>query len=176
MINQALTLNELTDLWRANTTLVAELEKYLSAGKGSDADGLDLAGTYQRRYTKFWTKQTLSPVNPEAIDKSQLALPAPKRIRAPEHLKWVGSLGCTVCQRHPADAHHLKRVQPNAMARKPGDQWVVPLCRLHHRALHDAGNETQWWQSQNIDPVTLAEALWAKSREPSAQSKAVFRR
>ena len=45
----------------------------------------------------------------------------------------------------PADAHHLKRIQPNALARKPGDQWVVPLCRLHHRALHDAGDETQWW-------------------------------
>lgn len=163
MIDQAVTLNALTDLWRANTALVAELEKHLSAGEGSDADDLDLAGAYQIRYTKFWTKQTLSPVNPEAIDKSRLALPTPKRIRAPEHLKWVGSLGCTVCQRNPADAHHLKRVQPNALARKPGDQWVVPLCRLHHRALHDAGNETQWWDRQKIDPVALAEELWAES-------------
>jgi hypothetical protein len=49
------------------------------------------------------------------------------------------------------------------MAKKPGDQWAVPLCRIHHRALHDAGDETRWWQDQKIDPVALAEELWANS-------------
>ena len=75
-----------------------------------------------------------------------------------------------MCQREPADAHHLKRVQPNALAKKPGDQWVVPLCRLHHRALHDAGNETQWWEKQKMDPVTLAEQLWANRFSRNAQT------
>lgn len=96
-----------------------------------------------------------------AIDKSMLAIPTPKRIRAPEHLKWVATLPCLICQRRPSDAHHLKHVQPNAMGRKPGDQWVVPLCRIHHRALHDAGNEETWWESQKLNPVTVAEELWA---------------
>lgn len=160
----AATLVELAALWRGNKALVGELQQHLPKTNGSDAVDLDLAGSYQRRHTKLWARQTLSPVDRETIDKTQLALPAPKRIRAPEHLKWVVALGCTVCQRMPADAHHLKRVQANALARKPGDQWAVPLCRLHHRALHDAGNETQWWDKQKIDPVELAEKLWAESR------------
>ena len=97
----------------------------------------------------------------QAIDKSALTIGAPKRIRAPEHLKWVASLPCLICQRQPSDAHHLKRVQPNALGRKPGDQWVVPLCRIHHRALHDAGDETRWWEIHKLDQVTVAEELWA---------------
>lgn len=95
------------------------------------------------------------------IDKSRLHMPEPKRIRAPEHLKRVAQMPCLVCQRRPADAHHLKHAQPRAMARKPGDQWVVPLCRIHHRALHDAGDEAKWWQSQKLDPIILAERLWS---------------
>lgn len=162
-IDDTATLSELAALWSSNKALVDELQQHLVKNKSVGMGNTDLVGAYQRRHTKLWTRQTLSPVNALAIDKTRLALPAPKRIRAPEHLKWVGSLGCTVCQRNPADAHHLKRVQPNALARKPGDQWVVPLCRLHHRALHDAGDETRWWHRQKIDPVSLAEELWAKS-------------
>lgn len=169
-LDGAATLGELDALWRGNKVLVGELQQHLPKANGSGAADLDLAGAYQRRHTKLWVRQTLSPVDRETIDKSQLALPAPKRIRAPEHLKWVASLGCTVCQRMPADAHHLKRVQPNALSRKPGDQWVVPLCRLHHRALHEAGNETNWWDKQKIDPVELAEKLWAKSRQQEPQA------
>jgi hypothetical protein len=36
----------------------------------------------------------------------------------------------------------------------------VPLCRLHHRALHDDGNEEAWWQHHRIDPVPEAHRLW----------------
>lgn len=168
-IDQAATLSELAVIWRANKALAEELDGHPTQGNGAGEGDLGLTAAYQDRYAKLWAKQTLSPRDseaiasrsPDTIDKSRLALP--KRIRAPEHLKWVASLACTVCQREPADAHHLKRVQPNALAKKPGDQWVVPLCRLHHRALHDAGDETKWWQGQKIDPVTLAEQLWEKS-------------
>jgi len=100
----------------------------------------------------------------EAIDKSELTIASPKRIRAPEHLKWVATLPCLICQRQPSDAHHLKRVQPNAMGRKPGDQWVVPLCRIHHRDLHDAGDETQWWENRNINGSEHAMSLWENSK------------
>jgi hypothetical protein len=170
-IHQAATLSELTSLWRANKVLVAELQNHLNEGRGAGAGDLDLEAAYQGQYAKIWSKQTVRPrdsdaidkVGPATIDKSRLALPAPKRIRAPEHLKWVASMGCVVCQRKPADAHHLKRVQPNALGKKPGDQWVVPLCRLHHLALHDAGDETKWWQAQKIDPVILAQQLWTEN-------------
>jgi hypothetical protein len=46
------------------------------------------------------------------------------------------------------------------MGSKPGDQWVVPLCIMHHRALHDAGNERAWWQEAKIDPLAEAARLW----------------
>ena len=99
----------------------------------------------------------------EHVDKSLLTLPAPKRIRAPEHLKRVAQMPCLICQRRPSDAHHLKHAQPRAMARKPGDQWVVPLCRIHHRALHDAGDEARWWETQNVDAIKIAEKLWEEN-------------
>ena len=36
-----------------------------------------------------------------------------------------------MCQREPADAHHLKRVQPNALARKPkaSDSKLKKACK-----------------------------------------------
>ncbi len=44
------------------------------------------------------------------------------------------------------------------------DEYTVPLCLLHHRELHDAGNEREWWAKRKIDPLTVAYELWAKSR------------
>jgi hypothetical protein len=41
----------------------------------------------------------------------------------------------------PSDAHHLRRVQPPAFGRKASDEFAVPLCRSHHRAVHRAGDE-----------------------------------
>ncbi len=50
------------------------------------------------------------------------------------------------------------------MARKVSDEWTVPVCFLHHRALHAAGSEKDWWQSQQIEPLEVAQQLWAESR------------
>ena len=119
------------------------------------------------------TIQTVSDAGEEAVDdtiqghvdKSLLTLPTPKRIRAPEHLKRVAQMPCLICQRRPADAHHLKHAQPRAMASKPGDQWVVPLCRIHHRALHDSGDEARWWETQNVDAIVIARNFWSETRE-----------
>lgn len=88
----------------------------------------------------------------------------PKRIRDRDHLRFVASQPCLVCGRPGAQAHHLKFVQPRALGRKTGDQWTVPLCALHHRAVHDAGNEEQWWQGQSQDPTGTAGDLWHQSR------------
>jgi hypothetical protein len=40
----------------------------------------------------------------------------------------------------------------------------VPLCRTHHRALHRSGDEAAWWQSTGLDPVTIAQRLWQRTR------------
>jgi hypothetical protein len=91
---------------------------------------------------------------------SNAQIPEPRRVRDKEHLRFVASLPCLVCGRAPGQPHHLRFAQPRAMGAKPGDQWVVPLCNTHHKALHGAGNEQIWWQSAKIDPLAEAERLW----------------
>jgi hypothetical protein len=46
------------------------------------------------------------------------------------------------------------------MGKKVSDEWVVPLCVIHHRALHDVGSEEMWWQEHHIDALAEAEKLW----------------
>lgn len=104
------------------------------------------------------------PPAQDSIDKSVLALGAPKRIRARDHLRFVAGHPCLVCGRQPAQAHHLSFVQPRARGLKASDEWTVPLCAIHHRELHDRGNELSFWQAHKVDPKAAAEALWARSR------------
>ena len=80
-------------------------------------------------------------VAPAKIDKSQLAIAEPKRLRDKAHLKFVASQPCLVCGRQPSDPHHLRFAQPRAIGLKVSDEFTVPLCRGHHRQLHQAGNE-----------------------------------
>jgi hypothetical protein len=40
---------------------------------------------------------------------------------------------------HP---HHLRFAQPRALGRKASDEFTVPLCRVHHREVHRAGDWT----------------------------------
>ena len=88
---------------------------------------------------------TLTPaaadLAPAKIDKSQLAIAEPKRLRDKAHLKFVASQPCLVCGRQPSDPHHLRFAQPRAIGLKVSDEFTVPLCRGHHRQLHQAGNE-----------------------------------
>jgi hypothetical protein len=98
------------------------------------------------------------------IDKSVLAVAAPRRYRNREHLRYVAQQACLVCGRRPSDPHHLRHVQPRALGRKASDEFAVPLCRSHHRAVHRAGDERAWWQTAGIDPVKVARKLWKHTR------------
>ena len=95
-----------------------------------------------------------------AIDKSVLALPAPRRIRDREHVRSVAKQPCLVCGRRPADAHHLRFVQSSALGRKVSDEFTVPLCRGHHREVHRCGDEAAWWNETGIDATAAARVLW----------------
>jgi hypothetical protein len=98
------------------------------------------------------------------IDKSALTLSEPRRYRDRAHLEFVSSQPCVLCGRRPSDAHHLRFMQPRALGRRVSDEFTVPLCRTHHRALHRRGDEAAWWASVNLDPAILAERLWQQSR------------
>jgi hypothetical protein len=51
-------------------------------------------------------------------------------------------------------------MQPRALGSKVSDEWTVPLCALHHRELHDAGDERKWWRARNIDAPAVAREFW----------------
>jgi ERF superfamily len=87
------------------------------------------------------------------IDKSALPLNEPRRYRDRDHLKFVSLQPCLICGRRPSDAHHLRFAQPRALGRRVSDEFTVPLCRTHHRVLHNRGDEAAWWESVKLDPV-----------------------
>jgi hypothetical protein len=123
------------------------------------------------------TAHSLMPVvtvsTPSKIDKSQLVIGEPKRLRDKVHLKFVASQPCLVCGRQPSDPHHLRFAQPRALGFKVSDEFTVPLCRGHHRQLHQAGNEEAWWAERNINALTIAKDLWGQTRPKSAPAKGI---
>jgi DNA recombination protein Rad52 len=104
-----------------------------------------------------------SDLLPVQIDKSVLAIAEPKRIRDKVHLRFVASQACVICGRQPSDPHHLRFAQPRALGLKVSDEFTVPLCRGHHRQLHQAGNEVAWWGKLQINALEMAKTLWEQS-------------
>jgi hypothetical protein len=98
-----------------------------------------------------------------SIDKSVLAMPEPRRVRDRDHVRLVAQQPCLICGRRPADAHHLRFTQSRALGRKVSDEFTVPLCRGHHREVHQCGDETAWWGNTGVDPADAARALWLRS-------------
>ena len=103
------------------------------------------------------------------VDKSALTLPEPRRIRDKDHVRFVAQQPCLICGRQPSDAHHLRFAQNRALGRKVSDEFTVPLCRIHHRAVHRGGDERAWWKEVGIDPSKIARTLWKKSRATHGQ-------
>jgi hypothetical protein len=50
---------------------------------------------------------------------------------------------------------------------KVSDEFVVPLCAVHHRENHATGDERRWWHERNLDPLAIAGELWRQSRTPN---------
>jgi hypothetical protein len=105
---------------------------------------------------------------PARIDKSLLPIAEPKRLRDKSHLKFVASQACLICGRQPSDPHHLRFAQLRALGMKVSDEFTVPLCRGHHRQLHQAGNEVAWWEGLNINALEIAKTLWEQTHSKSA--------
>ncbi len=97
-------------------------------------------------------------------DEGTLAISKPRRYRNKDHLRYVARQACLICGRTPSDPHHLRYAQPRALGRKASDEFTVPLCRVHHREVHRLGNERAWWQAADIDPLSVAQKLWNRTR------------
>jgi hypothetical protein len=97
------------------------------------------------------------------IDKSTLALPEPRRIRDRDHVRYVAKQLCLICGRRPSDPHHLRFAQNRALGRKVSDEFVVPLCRGHHREVHRCSDEAVWWRNVGVNPMVAARTLWLET-------------
>src|SRR6478752_1910028 len=91
------------------------------------------------------------------------------RLRDKDHRRFVLRQACLVCGRVPSDPHHLTFTQPRALGRRVSGEFIVPVCRVHHRELHRSGNEVAWWRKLNIDPIPVALKLWQQTRTDGDQ-------
>jgi hypothetical protein len=148
----------------------AKLSEFPSSGTAEAADNsvpmnrVDIVGSQETRAN---TNSDLEPRR--GIDKSRLAIATPRRYRNREHLRYVAQQPCLICGRKQSDPHHLRYLQPRALGRKVSDEFAVPLCRSHHRAVHRAGDEQAWWKAAGIDPVKVARQLWRQTRLDNGQ-------
>jgi len=128
--------------------------------------------------------KTAANARKRARSSSVRALGKTVRLRDKNHRRFVLRQPCLVCGRVPSDPHHLTFTQPRALGRRVSDEFMVPVCRVHHRELHRSGDEAAWWRKLNIDPLPVALRLWQRSRtdgelapqpKPAAQGAASAR-
>src|SRR5262249_16189387 len=115
-------------------------------------------------------KRKAATVPASSVDKSVLTHSEPRRVRDRDHVRFVAQQTCLVCGRRPCDAHHLRFAQNRALGQKVSDEFMVPLCRGHHRELHRHGDEAAWWQRVGLEPSEAARALWLETHPLSANS------
>jgi len=75
-------------------------------------------------------------------------------------LRRARKLPCLICERAPCHAHNVKFAQRPGLTIKVSDEFVVPLCSVHHDELHRSVTERKWWESRGVDPFPIAEKLW----------------
>ncbi len=136
----------------------------LPAAENLSSGEARLAGISPQKGKKQRRSRASAELKAAHVDKSALTITEPRRYRNKEHLRFVAQQACLICGRRPSDPHHLRFMQPRALGRKVSDEFVAPLCRIHHRAAHRAGDERAWWMQLGIDPVKVARELWTRTR------------
>jgi ERF superfamily len=156
--------NKLTasDAKLVENTFELRLSALASAGTSSSKD--DAAATADANLRETSRTASADPDQSVGIDKSVLAIAAPRRYRNRQHLRYVAKQPCIICGRKPSDPHHLRYLQPRALGRRASDEFAVPLCRVHHRAVHRARDEQAWWRTVGVDPDQVARKLWKNTR------------
>jgi hypothetical protein len=142
-------------------SMEASVEEPASSGGGDDS-----ATVNEQIFVELMEASVAAPIILPHKQEARRRRVATKitRLRDKEHCKFVATQPCVVCGRRPAEAHHIRFAQPRALGRKVSDEYTVPVCRLHHRNLHNYGDEASWWAAVSIDPLPIALQLWRKSR------------
>lgn len=94
------------------------------------------------------------------------------RIKNDAHCGFIRELPCLVCgDATSTECAHVRFAclsvgkRQCGIAEKPDDKFTVPLCNRHHTAQHDYGDEQDWWNGHNIDPIRVALALYSVTGE-----------
>lgn len=103
----------------------------------------------------------------------------PRRMRDRPHARFVAQQPCLLCGGRPADAHALRFTPHPLFPRFFTDEFMVPLCRAHHRRVHRAGDEMTWWRAWWIrsgrnpkyEPVAKARELWRASHATTTANR-----
>lgn len=118
----------------------------------------------------------------ESKPKAPRQKPKQGRVRDNGHLAYLRRLPCACCGvSGRSEAAHIRYGDPArgkanpGMGAKPDDRWAVPMCRDCHRAQHGM-NERAFWAEAGIDPLVLAEDLWAVSGNEVAGATVLARR
>jgi ERF superfamily len=168
-------LNELAGSESQDEVDAWALRTWSKANGLTPADGDEVRQAFQARLAQLQAipdpdlsgaEPDPRPANANAhsrIDKSVLTLPEAKRLRDKQHLRFVAKQPCLVCGREPSDPHHLRFAQSRGLGLKVSDEFAVPLCRAHHRELHRAGKEVDWWARRRIEPIDIARRLWIET-------------
>lgn len=96
-------------------------------------------------------RSRLNPVNRQRREKEFARAYGGKA-----RVEFVKALGCCICKATPSDNAHLP--SRSGMSRKGDAERIVPLCRLHHRELHERG-QASVEQRHGIDLDIWAEAV-----------------
>jgi len=101
----------------------------------------------------------------------ELAFPKERSVRNKEHLQFVAQQPCLICGRRPTHAHHVRFAERRALGMKVSDEFTVPLCSVHHDAVHRIRDERRWWARQAIDPLATANRLWVVTQRGGPEQR-----
>lgn len=117
-------------------------------------------------------QRILRPATAFSLDLSASKKKRPRE-QNENHLKFIRQLPCLITGKRGVDAAHIRYSDPRfgkpttPLGQKPHDRWTVPLHREVHIEQHEH-NEREWWQSQGIDPIVVASALWGVTGDVEA--------
>lgn len=94
-----------------------------------------------------------------------------RRTRSPVHRRYIKTFLCLLwarkeCdERAKADCAHIHAAGNVAVSLKPGDEYLVPLCRRHHTEQHNIGQpEFERRYAAELEGMTLAQKALEFSR------------
>lgn len=92
------------------------------------------------------------------------------RVHNERHLDFIRSLPCVVSKNNiETQAAHIRFTDARigkfnaGVGAKPDDRWTVPLSNDKHAEQHEIGDERRFWEQYNIDPIEIAQQLYAVS-------------